>query len=137
MCLNLVHSAISYSLQCTREDCVVLNLISGLYKASFHLNLYVYIFYFNYQFGGLLHVVCVLKCCKDAHFLVLFCSRSMTFVFDTFAVKWQTCACQHHYVCLSACYQFRTAKGISLEFYIRNFLKICHLLHSVIHIRQK
>jgi len=44
-CLNLACSAIS-SLQSMHEDCLLLNLISSLYKVSFHLSLYVYIFSF-------------------------------------------------------------------------------------------
>lgn len=46
ICLNLAYSAIS-SVQNMHEDCLLLYLISRLYKVSFHLNLYVYIFSFQ------------------------------------------------------------------------------------------
>jgi hypothetical protein len=119
-CLNLAYSAINYSLQSMHEDCLLLDLISSLYKASFHLNLYVYIF-FNYH-GGLLHVVvCVEVLQRHPLLLALFWSWSTTFSFGAFTVKWQTRTYQRHYVCLSAYNKFRTAKWMSLKFYIRTF----------------
>jgi len=76
-CLNLAYSAIS-SLQSMREDCLLLNLISSLYKVSFHLNLYVKIFFISVTMlvdFCTLCCVCVLNCCKECQlFLVLFFS---------------------------------------------------------------
>ena len=120
-CLNLAYSVIKNSLQSMHEDCLLLNLIYSLYKVSFHMNLYVFIFNFSNHVSGLLHtILCVCRsAAKDTHF---FWSRFVPDSAFVFVLSHWNGKHVHIWVSLSISphiARWELWKWISLEFYIR------------------
>lgn len=122
-----------------REECLLLNLIPSLYKVSFHLNLYVYIFFISVT---LLVDFCTLLCvcwsaAKNTNFFwsCFFLDSAFIFLLSQWSGK-------HVHICitLSVCphtTNWELQSGILWNFTSENFTEICQLVRHLVDIIQK